>query len=220
MLKVTDLYFSYTKEYNILHNINFYLGNKEIMFIYGEQESGRSSLLRILLGIETNFKGEVIYDNMPVNKNMFKSTISIGFLPEKIACIEKKSVYNNLKYVLKIRKVNKAMQEIKINNALKCFGLETIQNEKMNELGKLDRIKVALARLSLRKLDYIFVDDIFKDLPDSEIKYIVNEIKKLININDASAIVVSDNISISKMLKCKKYKLDFGVLEKFEEKDA
>lgn len=217
MLKVSNLYFSYTKEYNILHNINFCLHNKETMFILGEQESGRSSLIRILLGIETNYKGEVIYDNMPVDRKLFKTTVSVGFLPEKMACMEGKSVYANLKYVLKIRKVNKAMQEIKINNALKCYGLETLKDVKMNELGRYDRLKVALARLSMRKLDYIFVDDIFKDLTGTETKSILTEIKKLINVNDASAIIVSDNIDNAKHLKCKKYKLEFGSLDQLED---
>ena len=109
------------------------------------------------------------------------------------------------------------MQEIKINNALKCYGLETLKDVKMNELGRYDRLKVALARLSMRKLDYIFVDDIFKDLTGTETKSILTEIKKLINLNDASAIIVSDNIDNVKHLKCKKYKLEFGSLDQLED---
>jgi ABC-type enterochelin transport system ATPase subunit len=112
------------------------------------------------------------------------------------------------------------MQEVKINNALKCYGLELLKDEKMKDIGRFDRIKVALARLSLRKLDYIIVDDIFKEAPDSEIKYIMSEIKRLIKANDASAIIVSDNIELSKNLKCDKYKLEFGELVKLEENNA
>ncbi len=220
MLKVNNLFFSYTKEYNTLQNINFELPNKGIIFIYGKQESGRSSLLRILLGIEDSFKGEVLYDNIEVSKDLFKTTVSMGFLPEKAACIENQSVFKNLQYVLKIRNVNKALQDVKINNALKCYGLELLKDEKMKNIGRFDRIKVALARLSLRKLDYIIVDDIFKEAPDSEVKYIVAELKKLIKANDAAAIIVSDNMDVAKGLKCDKYKLEFGELTRLEEEDV
>jgi len=220
MLKVNNLFFAYTKEYNTLQNINFELPNKGIMFIYGKQESGRSSLLRILLGIEDSFKGEVLYDNIEVSKDLFKTTVSMGFLPEKVACIENQSVFKNLQYVLKIRNVNKAMQDVKINNALKCYGLELLKDEKMKNIGRFDRIKVALARLSLRKLDYIIVDDIFKEAPDSEVKYIITELKKMIKVNDAAAIIVSDNMDVAKGLKCDKYKLEFGELTRLEEEDV
>ncbi len=220
MLKVNNLYFAYTKEYNTLQNVTFELSNKKVMFLYGKQESGRSSLLRILLGIEESFKGEVLYDNIPVNRDLFKSKVSMGFMPEKVACIENKSVYENLRYVLKLRKVNKAMQEVKINNALKCYGLELLKDEKLKNIGRFDRLKVALARLSLRKLDYIIVDDIFKDAPDSEVKYLITEIKKLIKLNDAPAIIVSDNMEISNLIKCTKYKLEFGELTQIGEEDV
>ena len=217
MLSVKHLTFAYTKEYNILNNINFELSDNQTMFIYGEAESGRTSLLRILLGMEPAFTGEVYYNNLNVNKNIFKTDVSVGFLPQKMACIENKSVYYNLEYVLKIRKINKALIEVKINNMLKCFGLDRLRDEKMKNLGTFDRLKVAIARLSLRKLDYIFVDDIFKDLPNSEAKYISDEINKLIKNNEASAIIVSDNLAIADNFKCKKYKLELGELNTIEE---
>lgn len=213
MIRVKNLTFAYTKEYNALQNINFELANKSNMFILGEQESGRSSLLRILLGIENSFSGEVLYDNISVSRDIFKSTVDVGFLPEKMAFLENKSVYKNLEYVLKIRKVNKALQEIKINNAIQCFGLNGIKDTKMKDIGRFDRVKVALARLSLRKLDYIFVDDIFKEMPNSEIKYVMTELKKLIVSNEASAIIVSDNPEVGKLIKSKKYVLSYGILK-------
>ncbi len=217
MLKVNNLTFAYTKEYNTLQNISFELPDKTTMFIYGKQESGRSSLLRILLGIEDSFKGEVLYDNMPVKKDLFFADIAVGFIPERMACIENKSVYYNLEYVLKFRKVNKSIREVKVNNAIREYGLEVYKDTRLRDLGKLERIKVALARLSLRDLQYILVDDIFKDLADTDLKYMVDEIKKLIKSNDAAAIIVSDNLDILKYFKFnQKFKLEYGSLENME----
>ena len=127
MIKLTNVNFSFTKEYNILYNINFQLHNNEIMFIYGEQESGRSTLLRILIGLEKQTSGEVLYDNMIINKDIFKNNVALGFIPEKMACIENQSVYKNLEYVLNIRKTNKILKDVKITNALKCYNLETLK---------------------------------------------------------------------------------------------
>ena len=90
----------------------------------------------------------------------------------------------------------------------------------MKNIGRFDRIKVALARLSLRKLDYIIIDDIFKDLPDSELKYVISEIKTLIKNNNASAIIVSDNPKLATEFDCTQYKLELGVLSKLEEENV
>lgn len=220
MIKVRNLNFAYTKEYNILYNISFEIKNNETIFIYGEQESGRSTLLRILTGIEEPTSGEVIYDNLPVSKEIFKNDVALGFVPEKLAYIENKSVYKNLEYILNIRKVNKVLRDVKINNALKCYNLEPLKNEKIKNLGRFDRLKVALARLSLRKLDYIIIDDVFKDLPLSDIDYFITELKNLIKSNNAAAIIVSDNPDIAKKLDCKNYKLENGVLTCSEGKNV
>jgi len=203
-----------------LYNISFEIKNNETMFIYGEQESGRSTLLRIITGIEEPTSGEVIYDNLPVSKEIFKNDVALGFVPEKLAYIENKSVYKNLEYILNIRKVNKVLRDVKINNALKCYNLEPLKNEKIKNLGRFDRLKVALARLSLRKLDYIIIDDVFKDLPLSDIDYFITELKNLIKSNNAAAIIVSDNPDIAKKLDCKSYKLENGVLTCSEGKNV
>ena len=46
---------------------------------------------------------------------------------------------------------------------------------------------------------------------------IIDEIKKLVKANDASCIIVSDNIELAKYIKCDKYKLEFGELSHIED---
>ena len=66
MLKIKSLYVSYVKEYFTLNNINLELSPSEKMIIIGAKDSGRSALLRTIVGLEQIAKGEILIKNMPL----------------------------------------------------------------------------------------------------------------------------------------------------------
>ena len=157
MLKVEHLYVSFTKEYYTLNNINFHLKNGQKMVVIGSKESGRTALLRTLLGLESKVKGEISFKNIPLEKIDFENDISVGYLPATIPFIENKTVKQNIEYVIKIRDKNDPYMHVKVNNALISSGLDYLKNKKVKELNYLDRLKLALARLSVRNIDIFFL---------------------------------------------------------------
>lgn len=210
MLNVSNVYLKYTKEYNTLNNINLNVEDGEHVILFGEKESGKSSLIRVIAGLEKVTSGDVIIKNVDVKKINFKTDISMGYLSTLGAFLERKTVTQNLEYVLKIRKYDKEQINSKVNGVILSYGLEGLKDRRLKDLSPFDRIKVAIARLSLRKIDFLIVDDIFENFADSDSQKLATMINNIIDQNDCSSIVALSNEKLLKSFKGRVVRLKFG----------
>ena len=210
MLNVSNVYLKYTKEYNTLNNINLNVEDGEHVILFGEKESGKSSLIRVIAGLEKVTSGDVIIKNVDVKKINFKTDISMGYLSTLGAFLGRKTVTQNLEYVLKIRKYDKEQINSKVNGVILSYGLEGLKDRKLKDLSPFDRIKVAIARLSLRKIDFLIVDDIFENFADSDAQKLATMINNIIDQNDCSSIVALSNEKLLKSFKGRVVRLKFG----------
>lgn len=212
MLEINHLFVSFTKDYYTLNDINISLGTGEKLIIVGSKESGRTALLRTLVGLEPIAKGEINYKNIPIDRVDPQNDISIGYLPANPAFMDNKTVKQNIEYPLKIRKENPTYYEAKVNNALISFGIEYLKNKKIKELNYLDKVKVALARLSIRNIELFYIDDVFARISPIDRAPIIKNIKSLIKTNAAAAIIMTEEEEIAAQFGYKKKYLQFGSL--------
>lgn len=210
MLVVNNVYLKYTKEYNTLNNINLKIDDGENVVLFGEKESGKSSLIRVIAGLEKVTTGEVLIKNTNVQKLNFKTDISLGYISSYGAFFEKKTVEQNLEYVLKIRKYDKDVIKSKVNGVILSYGLEGLKDRKLRDLSDFDRMRVALARLSLRKIEFLICDDIFESFAESDALKLVKMVKNLIEENECASIVAVSNEKIAKQFGGRVVRLKFG----------
>ena len=213
MIATKNLYLSYTKEYYTLNNINIDIEKGEKVVLYGEKESGKSSLIRILAGIEKATKGNVYLNNTDIEKVDFKDDISLGYVGTTGVFFNNKTVRNNLEYVLKIRHELKEVITSKVANALIRFNLEGIADKKIKELSNYEKIKVSLARLGLRKLDILLIDDIFNDLDKKESVEIKEYVKQIISSSDLTSLIATSNKKLVEYFGGRTITITFGSIE-------
>ena len=213
MLKVEHMYVSFTKEFYTLNDINIDLKSGQRLVIVGNKESGRTAMLRSLLGLEQLAKGEITYKNIRLEKIDFENDISIGYLPSNFAFLENKTVKQNIEYVLKIRSKETGFLNAKVSNALIEYGLDYLKNKKVKELNYLDRLKLSIARLSVRNIDIFLIDDVFDRLATLEKDKIIKSLKALIKQNDASAIIMTDSEDVADKFGYDKKYLIYGSLK-------
>ena len=137
MLSVNNVYLKYTKEFNTLNNINLKVEDGEHVVLFGEKESGKSSLLRVVAGLEKVTSGDVLVKNIDVKKLNLKSDVSLGYISALGAFLENKTVEQNLAYVLKIRKFDKNDINSKVNGVVLSYGLEGLKTRKLKDLSDL-----------------------------------------------------------------------------------
>ena len=213
MLKVNSLYVSFSKEYYTLNDISFQLGANEKMVIVGNKNSGRTVLLRVLVGLEPIAKGEIFYKNISLDKIDFQNDLSVGYLPVNSAFLEKKTVQENIEYVVKLRTKDKSYISAKTQNALNEYGLEYIKKKKVKEINYYDRVRLSLARLSTRNLDILLIDDVFSKLSSMERDKLIKQIKTLVKNHGCSVLVMAEDDDVAEKFGYNKKYLVYGSLK-------
>ena len=129
MIEVKNLYLKYIREYYALYDINLKVESGESIALVGDEGSGKTTLLRVLAKLEKYDAGEVYMKEINLKKIDFKTDISLGYISQTPVFFENKSVYANLKYPLKERKIKEVEIEEKVNSALIEFSLERYRNQ-------------------------------------------------------------------------------------------
>lgn len=190
MIRISNLFLRYVRQYYALYDINLEIAQGERIAFIGKKESGKTSLLRILLKLEKLQKGEVYIKNIPLKKLNFAEDINMGYLPAVPIFFENKSVYENLVYVAKMQLSRPAQIESLVNEVLIDFNIEGFKDVAVSDLTLYQKYIVSLARLSLRKIDILLVDAVFDSLEAQERDKII-EILKQKFINDDSIFILS-----------------------------
>ena len=179
MLKVNNLFLRYTREFYALYNINIDIDENEKVAFVGQDESGKTSLLRIFAKLEKLTKGEVYIKDIPLEKLNYKTDISAGYVPACPVFLEKKSVYENFRYILKGWGLSDSEIETKINDTIIEYSLEKIKDTKLKDLSMEEKYVLSLIRLTFRELEFLMVDNIFDNLTQTTLEVVISLIKSL-----------------------------------------
>lgn len=205
MLSIKHLFLKYTREFYALYDINLEVADGEKVAFVGADNSGKTSLLRIISKLEKPTKGEVYIKDRPLKKVNYHSDISAGYVPASPVFLENKTVYENFKYILNERKISPAEIESKINEAVIEFSLEKIKDEKISNLTVEEKYILSLIRLSFRKLDFLMIDNIFENLSDFYIEVIEEILEKLVQPSTTLIVATTDEKIADRFCKRKIY---------------
>ena len=213
MVSFVRVFLKYTKEFYALSDVSFEASAGEVVALVGPEESGKTCILRILAGLEKPDRGEVYVKNIPINKVDYTNDVSVGYIPYKASFFDKKSVYDNLKYVLDIRKTDNDAIEEKINNAIIDFKLENLVNEKVFKLSLYERYLVSIARLSFRKLDLVMIDNIFEEMTPAQTKELIRLFKKYFVKQNTLVLIATSSEEIASQIATRNIYLSYGAID-------
>ena len=215
MIELKNVSLSYNKVYFALYDINLSIKNGEVIVVSGLGGSGKSALLRAIAGLDKITKGEILIDGVNLEDVDFISSVSVGYLSQKPVFFESKTVYQNLAWALKIRKVDKKLWEEKVDEVLKEFNLLDIKKKKINKLTKTEKKLVQIARLMLRPLDILLCDDLNLYKEDDNFEVLCKAYKKLISKDKKHKITmfISNSYDSFKELITREIRLDSGSIQ-------
>ena len=112
----------------VLKGINLDIYEKEFVTLLGPSGCGKTTLLRILGGFLPADEGSVIFDGEEIsNKPPYERELNTVF--QKYALFPHLSVYENIAFGLKIKKMSKDIIDQKVMKMLKLIGLEGYENK-------------------------------------------------------------------------------------------
>jgi tungstate transport system ATP-binding protein len=151
-----------TKAYGnkiVVDAVNLEIHEGEILALLGPNGSGKTTILKILAFIENPTNGEVKFQGEKVNfKNTEKVRLQSTLVFQKTTLFNT-SVYNNIAYGLKIRKVPKAVREEEVKKALKLVKLEGFEKRPARKLSGGEQQRVAIARALVLKTKLLLLDE-------------------------------------------------------------
>lgn len=201
MIKLVNLCLKFTKEYYALYNINISIEDGEKICLLGQTESGKTSILRTIAGLEKEYTGEAFINNQEIKSVDFKFDVNLAYLPKQSVFFPNRTVSYNLEYAIKLRDKTSSPYEIeqKIDDLLNSFNLIDKKDTKVKLLSEFEKYLLSLARTAVRQVDILLVDNIFDSLSEEEKDVFISKIKQLY-YNDKTICIFSteekENVSL------------------------
>ena len=142
----------------VLKGVNLDIYDNEFVTLLGPSGCGKTTLLRILGGFLDATEGEVIFDGEDISQvPPHKRELNTVF--QKYALFPHMSVYQNIAFGLKIKKMSKDVIEQKVMKMLKLIGLEGFENKNVTLLSGGQQQRVAIARALVNEPKVLLLDE-------------------------------------------------------------
>lgn len=179
---------------NILYenvNINF-LENKLTMII-GESGKGKTTLLNIISGIDSDYSGQVILkDDEGLRKNLRNK---FAFIWQSFGLIENKTAYYNLNMLLEYTTLKKVEKQQKIDDVLAKVGLLEKKEQNVFELSGGEKQRLAIASAILKQSKIILADEPTGNLDQNNTEIIMQLLLEL-KAEGQTIIMVTHNLGL------------------------
>ena len=175
--------FSHVPNKPVLENFNLTISNGSFTFLIGDSGSGKSSVVDLLLRLQSPDSGEILSNEYSVN-NFTKSSWRrrIGYVSQDIMLFNKTIRDNLLDGNLDAtdEDINKVLKLVNAYDFVSSLpdGLETIVGDRGVKLSGGQRQRLALARALMRDVDFLILDEATSALDQRLEEEIIKEIKK------------------------------------------
>jgi multiple sugar transport system ATP-binding protein len=150
------------EKFAAVQDFNIEIGDGEFMVLVGPSGCGKTTALRMIAGLEEISEGTLKIGDRVVN-NVAPKDRDIAMVFQSYALYPHMTVYDNMAFGLKLRKVPKADIDRRVNEAASILGLENLQ-KKPRELSGGQRQRVALGRAIVREPAVFLMDEPLSNL--------------------------------------------------------
>ncbi len=162
-LSLKHIYKIYPNGFNAVKDFNLEIADKEFIIFVGPSGCGKSTTLRMVAGLEEISKGELRIDGKLVNDVEPKDR-DIAMVFQNYALYPHMTVYDNMAFGLKLRKVPKDQIDKQVKEAARILGLENLLDRKPKALSGGQRQRVAMGRAIVRKPKVFLMDEPLSNL--------------------------------------------------------
>jgi sulfate transport system ATP-binding protein len=143
-----------------VQDVTFSVREGELMALLGPSGGGKTTVLRMIAGLEVPTTGDIFIRGTRVN-DLSVQQRNIGFVFQNYALFRNMNVSKNIAFGLKIKKWKKADLRARVEELLKLFGLEGLERRYPQQLSGGQRQRVAIARALAPKPSVLLLDEPF-----------------------------------------------------------
>jgi multiple sugar transport system ATP-binding protein len=146
-----------------VYQLNLEAYDEEFLVLVGPSGCGKSTAMRMVAGLEEITEGRIIIGDRVVNDLPPKDR-DVAMVFQSYALYPHMTVYDNLAYPLKLRKVNKQERDRRVREAARLLDIEPLLARKPKALSGGQRQRVALGRAIVRNADVFLMDEPLSNL--------------------------------------------------------
>ncbi|MEG9861303.1 MAG: ABC transporter ATP-binding protein [Parvularculales bacterium] len=204
-IRFTDVQKTYDGVTLIIKHLNLDIVRGEFLTMLGPSGSGKTTCLMLLAGFETPTRGDVFLDGQLMN-TVPPHKRGIGMVFQNYALFPHMTVYENLAFPLRVRKMDKATITDKVARALDMVELTNLGDRHPSQLSGGQQQRVALARALVFEPELILMDEPLSALDKALREQMQYEIKHLhdklgmtvvyVTHDQGEALTISDRIAV------------------------
>ena len=137
--------------------------DREFLVLLGPSGCGKTTTMRMIAGLEDATDGEIVIDGKVVN-NLEPKDRDISMVFQSYGLYPNMTVYENIRFPLKVRKVDPSTHDARVMRAAAMVELEPFMHRKPAELSGGQRQRVALARAIVREPNVFLMDEPLSNL--------------------------------------------------------
>ncbi|MDD3436997.1 MAG: sn-glycerol-3-phosphate ABC transporter ATP-binding protein UgpC [Candidatus Gastranaerophilales bacterium] len=202
----------------VIDGIDLEIKDKEFLVLVGASGCGKSTILRMIAGLEDITGGEIFIGDKKVNKIPPKNR-DIAFVFQSYALYPHMTVYENIAFGLKMRKVQQEVIHKKVLEAAEILNLTELLDRKPRQLSGGQRQRVALGRAIVREPKVFLMDEPLSNLDAKLRVQMRSEIKKLHKKLQTTFIYVTHDQTEALTMGDRIVVLDKGVIQQVDTPD-
>ena len=146
-----------------VENFDLTIADQEFLVLLGPSGCGKTTTMRMIAGLEDVSEGNIFIDGQRIN-DLDPKDRDIAMVFQSYALYPNMNVYENIRFPLKVRKINTSDHESRVKRAAEMVELTEFLNRKPSELSGGQRQRVALARAIVREPNVFLMDEPLSNL--------------------------------------------------------
>ena len=170
-------------DFTAVDQVSLEVRDQEFMVLLGPSGCGKTTTMRMVAGLEEPSEGEIFIGEKMVNDELPKDR-DVAMVFQNYGLYPHMSVYENIRYPLKVRKVDKSLHAEQVRIAAEKVQLGHLLKRRPRELSGGQRQRVALARAIVRTPTVFLMDEPLSNLDAklrvnmrAELKHLQHELK-------------------------------------------
>jgi len=203
----------YARDVFALDDITLSVGRGEFAFLTGASGAGKTTLLRILLRQELPTGGRIVVDGRDLTtlsgRDVQRYRRAIGFVFQDFKLIQRKTVFENVMFALRILGVPDVQQRRRTFQVLKWVGLQHRANAYPMELSGGEQQRVAIARALVNEPVLVLADEPTGNL-DPDLSLDIMNLFREINAAGTTVLVATHDRELVRHVGRRAIMLDHG----------
>ena len=188
-----------------LDGIDLQIEPRMLTVFCGPPGSGKSVLMRALIGLETPSAGRILIDGHDIT-GFAPAERMVGYVPQSFALFPHMSVFDNIAYAMRLQGVASAEIRSRVDRAAEILGIGPLLRKKPSELSGGEKQRAAIARGILKNAEIFILDDPLVGLDFKLRERLMEDLKELraqlgatflyVTSDSLEALIMADNLVV------------------------